>query len=285
MKEYSGAVLFIDLLGFGYLTGTPKSVSIDDFKAHRFSEKSVSNQMFSAYILAEFRKHLIILRDNSNNIKVAQLSDCAFAWSEDPDLILEFSRKIMWSLAMDGILCRAGIAYGQILQPIVTAKSIGDYICGSAVTNAVENEKAGKGARIFVDSDFPTKCSPHAQYYFKPRISNVDYKIADEFCWYLCPNDIASTSSSKTANDRSERSRSIIELVGMYIYSPKFRWNSETTLGLHQIASTVDIISISYNELKIGPVLPNKYEHIMVAKNTRSRGKYNSYITSMCSHL
>lgn len=281
MREYSGAVLFIDLLGFGHLTGNGESVDENDFSAHKFPKKNISNQIFSAYILAKFRKQLLLERNKSIDIRVAQLSDCAFVWSESSDLILEFSRSIMWRCAMDGLLCRAGIAYGQIVEPSKIANSVGDYICGSAVTDAVKYERSGKGARVFTDTEFPSKCAAHFPEAFKPRISTVDYKTADEFCWYLYTGDMSNAYPANLKKAKPERVRLIVELMGSYLYSPKFCWNAKSHLGLIQLASTIDIIARSYNDLGVGKLMGHSFEQVMRNDLVRGGGGVNSYIHAM----
>lgn len=283
MREYSGAVLFIDILGFGALTSGHGTISVQDFLAHGFSDRAISNQMFSAFILSKFRKQLIEVRDKSDKVSVSQLSDCAFIWSSDADAVLEFARDIMWKLSSVGVFCRAGLSYGEILEPEKTALSIGDYICGSAVTKAVRNEGMGKGARVFVDEKFPSQCSPYQSDAFKPRISKVDYRIVDEFCWFLYPNPMEASYPSHQENAKKERARFIIELVGKYLYDPRYSWNTISRQGTTQIAATIDIIATSYNELDIGSEITFTFEHIINGDIERKENNIVHFVRSMLS--
>ncbi len=237
--------------------------------------------MFAAYLLAKFRKHLILEGNQSSAKHVAQLSDCVFVWSEDASFVLEFSRSLMWRLALDGVLCRGGLSFGQIVEPDKTKSSVGDYICGSAVTRSVNNESIGKGARVFVDAGFPEKCPPLAQSAFTSRTSKIDYRTINEFCWYLHPENLS--GHSEGANNVSVLSKrdSIIRLLGTYLYSPMYGWNSKTHQGQVQIASTIDIIASSVNELALGFDIPETYENVMARRNVRGRGNMNSYFNAM----
>ena len=155
MKEYEGAVLFVDILGIGELTsGDSIKITQADFEAICVSTNhSISNQTYCAFLLSSFRRTLAGL--NTKGISVSQLSDCAFLWSEQPNLILSSARKLMWKNLRAGVLCRAGLSYGQIVQPDATNRKIGHFVCGDAVTRAAHLETRGKGARIFVDTKLP----------------------------------------------------------------------------------------------------------------------------------
>ena len=79
MKEYSGAVFFVDILGVGALTQGKIDITEEDFLAHRFSfEKNFSEHQFCAKLLVKFRRILTNATERKKKIKVAQLSDCAF---------------------------------------------------------------------------------------------------------------------------------------------------------------------------------------------------------------
>ena len=154
MKEYSGAVFFVDILGFGALTQGKVDIAEEDLLAHRFSfEKNFSEHQFSAKLLLKFRRILTICSEGKNKVKVAQLSDCAFIWSEDTSLVINVAREIMWKSLLGGILCRGGLAYGQIVEPDKINTKLGMFVCGGAVTDAVKLEESGKGARVFINSE------------------------------------------------------------------------------------------------------------------------------------
>ena len=84
MRQYQGAVFFVDILGIGALTRGRVTLLPEDYEAHGIkSSKNRNEHYFSAKLLIKFRKVLNNLKKNKD-IKVAQLSDCAFIWSEKP---------------------------------------------------------------------------------------------------------------------------------------------------------------------------------------------------------
>lgn len=241
MKEYSGAVFFVDILGVGALTQGKIEISENDFLAHNFSYNSgFSEHQFCAKLLLKFRRILISATQHVKNIKVAQLSDCAFIWSEDPNLVVNVARDIMWKTVLGGILCRGGLASGQIVEPDKINTKLGMFICGGAVTDAVRLEEAGKGARIFIKQDLVSDLTKIPSSAFIPRKSLIDFSIIDEFQWYRYPKDISSIydkSNEKLVMD------SIIKILVMLKHSPKYAWNASSSLGRVQLASSIDIIS------------------------------------------
>ncbi|HDT3627413.1 TPA: hypothetical protein QHP12_003530, partial [Morganella morganii subsp. morganii] len=128
---------------------------------------------------------LISSTEKVNNVKVAQLSDCAFIWSDDIDLVVNVARELMWDLTLNGILCRGGLANGQIVEPDKINTKLGMFICGGAVTDAVRLEGAGKGARVFIKTDLVSELEKIPSYAFTPRKSLIDFSTLDEFKWYL----------------------------------------------------------------------------------------------------
>jgi len=193
LKEYSGAVFFVDVLGVGALTQGKVQIGEEEFLAHGFKYKSnYSEHQFCAKLLVKFRKVLIAATENIKNVKVAQLSDCAFIWSDDPSLVVNIAREVMWKTLLDGVLCRGGLSYGQIVEPDKTNTRLGKFICGSASTQAVKLEEAGKGARVFIDPNIVTQLNSVPHTAFIPRKSPMDFSITDEFLWYRYPNKIVS---------------------------------------------------------------------------------------------
>lgn len=122
---------FVDILGVGALTQGKIEISENDFLAHNFGYNSgFSEHQFCAKLLLKFRRILISATQHVKNIKVAQLSDCAFIWSEDPNLVVNVARDIMWKTVLGGILCRGGLASGQIVEPDKINTKLGMFICG-----------------------------------------------------------------------------------------------------------------------------------------------------------
>ena len=145
MQEYEGAVLYVDILGIAELTsGNSIETLASDFEAiNARSDLSISNQTFCALLLSIFRKHLASVK--REEVNVSQLSDCAFVWSKSPNLLLDAARSLMWKNLRSGVLCRAGMAYGQIIEPDKTNRSIGRFVCGDAVTRAAHLGKDREG--------------------------------------------------------------------------------------------------------------------------------------------
>lgn len=55
----------------------------------------------------------------------------------------------------NGILCRGGLAYGEILESD-DSNQMGHFILGDAVTRAVELEGKAKGCRVLIDDELPS---------------------------------------------------------------------------------------------------------------------------------
>lgn len=243
MKEYLGAVFFVDILGIGALTQGKIAIQKDDFIAHSFKiSNSTSEHVFCAALLMKFRRILNKVMKN-NGVKVAQLSDCAFIWSENASLVLEAAREIMWESTSSGILCRGGMSYGEIVEPDSVNVQLGKFICGKAATQAVKLEGSGKGARIFIDETVPSEvCFSIQEEAFRPNINPIDFSYLDEFMWGLYPQKISQTHSLNSP-DSKNRLNKILTLVSLLRFSPKFGWNVTSNEGKLQVASTMDSIS------------------------------------------
>lgn len=255
MKEYQGAVFFVDILGVGALTQGRIKIKDEDFLAHNVGNtSSKSEHVFCAKLLMKFRRILNNVMQN-NHVNVAQLSDCAFVWSDNADLVLDSAREIMWKTTSRGILCRGGIAYGEIVEPDSVNIKLGKFICGKAVTKAVKLEETGKGARVFVDDEIPSKISPHIPVEaFRQSINPLNYSYVDEFMWALYPNKLAQTSI-KNSPDSKERLKKILALISLLRFSPKYRWNISSGEGKIQVASTIDTVS------SITDILQDKFNY------------------------
>ena len=247
MKEYDGAVLYMDILGIGELTsGNSIKITKADFDAIDTSVRSsISNQAFCAALLSVFRRNIASL--NLAKINVSQLSDCVFIWSTQPNLILDAARALMWKNLRSGVLCRAGISFGQIVEPDKTNTQIGRFICGDAVTRAALLETSGKGARTFVDTVLPgltdLEYNPSEFSDFK---NASDYKVIDEFRWFTYHtgkfDEPTKSEAVATVND-------IIEIIGLLKHSPRYRWNASTNAGRLHIECTIERLSIELKHL------------------------------------
>lgn len=252
MKVYEGAVLFVDMLGFSALTEGAIDISESDFTAHKFTLDGVSAQVFGAKLLAKFRRRLDIYLDmklEGERLDIAQLSDCAFIWSKNVDLVAEVARKLMMTTLQSGLLCRSGMAYGQIIEPDLVNKKIGAFICGSAVTKAVKLEGTGKGARVFVCEQFESQLKhiPHKAFY--KSIENSDGRKIIEFEWFnfsklersITP--VGMFDFYNNSNYLEESAVSRIKLVKALGSAPVFNWNRSSNEGKKQIDNTIRVLN------------------------------------------
>ena len=274
MKEYSGAVFFVDILGVGALTQGKINITEDDFLAHRFSfKKDFSEHQFCAKLLVKFRRILTSVTEGKQKVKVAQLSDCAFIWSEDPHLVVNAAREIMWKAILAGMLCRGGLSYGQIVEPDKINTKLGMFICGGAVTDAVKLEEVGKGARVFIKPELVSELTAIQASAFTPRKNPIDCSVFDEFLWYKYPDHINQIHDN-SARDNLTDIFKIIQAIALLRYSPKFRWNVSSLQGKLQVASTIDIISSETTAFSCGVDLNFECESIINALDNRSDKKY-----------
>lgn len=240
MKQYSGAVFFVDMLGIGALTQgkVPLSaVELDPWKVPVDGQSG--HQLLAAKLLTQFRTSLRKMRSRCA-VKVAQLSDCAFIWSPEADSVALAARVLMTNLTLSGLLCRGGMAYGQIVEPSKVDRSLGSFILGDAVTRAAGLESRGKGCRIFCDREIAhqtLELGADAED-FAPLKNPLDGAIVDEFRWYIVPKQGALTSDANL-----ERAISLVNLVTMLRHSPRFSWNTATLEGRVQVACSVEAIS------------------------------------------
>jgi len=278
LKEYTGAVFFVDILGVGALTQGKVDISEKDFLAHNFSYNSgFSEHQFCAKLLLKFRRILVSATKDLKNVKVAQLSDCAFIWSEDPNVVVNVARDIMWRSVLGGLLCRGGLANGQIVEPEKINTKLGMFICGGAVTDAVKLEGAGKGARIFIKQELVSELKKIPFAAFIPRKSLIDFSIIDEFQWYRYPSFIKSSYDKLDENFIMEE---VIKLIAMLKHSPKYAWNSSSTLGRVQLASTIDIISSETENFVRDLDLKFGYEYVIDNLGNRSDLIYKRALSS-----
>lgn len=245
LQIYKGAVLFIDILGVGALTKSKKDdVTVEDFAAFGSTRtEDLRNQVFCAVLLSRFRRNLRSCR--MRNVRIAQLSDCAFVWSKHPDGIVEFARMIFWKNLKSGLLCRAGLTYGEIVEPDKIGVKIGDFVCGEAVSRAVELEEIGKGARIFIDREIGGrvfKNTPSSA--FVPVSSAIDFRTVDEYLWYALPPD----GNVATGAPR-EHLINIIDASLRLRFEPSFRWNAASPPGRIHVGATIERLETAALEL------------------------------------
>lgn len=246
MKQYKGAVFFVDLLGTGALTQKKVQLSPEDYNAWGLGKRpEVSEHIFCAKLLMTFRSCLSKIHRRHDKVKVAQLSDCAFIWSEDVTEVVETAQDMMWAFVKSGLLCRGGIAYGEIVEPDKVKHSLGQFVLGEAVSKAVGLEGAGKGCRIFCDEGLPQFLHKSSSEEFDPHTfaqlrNPLNGAVTGEFRWY-----IQGTPSSRSSNKSKEKAKlhGLFELVSLLKHSPLFNWNASSPDGLLQLACSVESIS------------------------------------------
>ena len=289
MKEYEGAVLFVDILGIGELTsGDSIKITQADFEAICVSTNhSISNQTYCAFLLSSFRRTLAGL--NTKGISVSQLSDCAFLWSEQPNLILSSARKLMWKNLRAGVLCRAGLSYGQIVQPDATNRKIGHFVCGDAVTRAAHLETRGKGARIFVDTKLPVLSGlQYTPSEFSALKNASDYQEIDEYRWFSYHPRSSGAHAKRGAKNAVNN---ILNIIGLLRHSPLYRWNASTPSGRLQVGCTIERLSVEIQHLDnkysldLGPdyYWENEYSDGL-PDHPRSAAAFESFIDLVSLH-
>lgn len=244
MREYDGAVLFVDILGISALTTSSAPIVIEqDFKALApRSKKTGGNQLFCARLLSVFRKNLF--QCQKKGLKIAQLSDCAFLWAEDVSLVVKAAKVLFEKNTETGVFARGGMTFGQIIEPEKTNRSLGQFICGNAVTRAAQLEGSGKGSRIFIDREIGGRhiqgISPSA---FEGLANPADYRVIDEFTWFSCP------SSFETRSENLERLKALLALLIRFQHSPAFRWNAASKPGLIHLGATIERLTVAARQL------------------------------------
>jgi hypothetical protein len=244
MKEYTGAVLFVDILGISALTTSEKPLVTDqDFNAFSTSpKKNGGDQLFCARLLSQFRSNLYECK--MDDLKIAQLSDCAFLWSKNESLVVQAARKIFLENTKTGIFARGGMTFGQIIEPEKTRISLGQFICGNAVTRAAQLEAMGKGARVFIDREIGGRridgISSNA---FEGMPNPSDYRMIDEFIWFSCPAEFSDHT------EKIIRLKELGSLLVRFNSSPSFRWNAASLHGRIHLGATIERLCKAATEL------------------------------------
>lgn len=253
LQSYNGVVLYVDILGFGALTRGQIQLSKNDFKSWPIRNgQEKNNQFLAANILVKFRKILQDLNADEGDITVSQLSDCFFAWSDNIAAVIKFAFRFMHLAIQGGILCRGGMAYGEIIET-EKSHSMGRLILGNAVTKAVELEGLAKGARILITDDLPAKLYSQDETYankvyqmFKPFTNPLDYVVYDEFKWYLI-DDLDTINeyglSSITNDEKIAATKQRLKLANKIQYSTLFNWNAKNKAGQIHLQATSNFFS------------------------------------------
>lgn len=253
LQSYDGAVFHVDILGFSALTnGVIEGVSDSVYEAWGLNRPEEKNHSFlAANILLEFRAALLELHDVYPNVRIAQISDCAFIWSKDMFELLKAVHFCMWHAILDkGILCRGGLAFGEIISVDNESDFLGAYIVGDAVTRAAHNERRLKGCRIAMDVEFAqdfwnhvdgSKLTPQIQVeLFNEVKSLIDMSSVDEYRWYICSADSLCKNDGKILSykDCVSITKERMSLANTMIHHPRMGWNAANKDGnIHLSAS------------------------------------------------
>lgn len=243
--------MFVDMLGFSALTRGRLSLAEQEYQPWKVpADSNYPNQLLAAQILLAFRKVLLRTQRHYSVVKLAQLSDCAFLWSKNPSSLVQAGRYLMHEAVKTGLLCRGGLAYGDIHEPNKVNHSIGAFIVGDAVTRAASYETMGKGMRIFTDAETAQAIlekQPHESFYGLKNPLTGD--IVDEWQWYT--PELNFTPSAH----KSRLKNAIIDLVSchtMLRFSPRFAWNAASSEGGRQLACSIESISQAMQKLSCG---------------------------------
>lgn len=251
MKTYNGAVFFVDILGFSALTkGQVIGITKKDYDAWGVdSEAEHPHSYLAATMLVEFRDALLTLKKHLPSLNIAQISDCAFIWSENAKELLIGVHEFMWNaIGNKGILCRGGLAYGEIIEVENVDYSLGAFVVGDAVTRAAKNEQKLKGPRIAMDVDFPhdiyinVNNVPYLDYLshdlYHPNESEINLEVVDEYRWYLCdPNFVANQKYPPSYKECVELTKKRLALANNLRMHPRMGWNSRGKEGLIQLCA------------------------------------------------
>lgn len=269
MRSFQGAVLFVDMLGFSALTRGRLKLTESEYMPWKIKPGGAfPHQLLAAQILLAFRKALMRTGRRFKAVKLAQLSDCAFLWSEDICAVTDAGRFLMHEAIEAGLLCRGGLAFGDVHEPNKIDHSIGAFIVGDAVTRAATYETMGKGMRIFTDSDTASEIlskRPHES--FQALINPLVGETVDEWLWYS-PEPILELSRDRlTLRPEIEK---LVSCHTMLRYSPRFAWNAASPEGCRQLACSIVAVSDAMQKLSQGyGEYEFTVEHLSSAMQTR----------------
>lgn len=257
MKSNNAAVFFVDILGFSTLTkGEVSDIKDEDYEAWGLTNKHSRNHNYlAATILVEFREALKTLKNYLPKLNVAQISDCAFIWSEDITELLRGVHFFMWHTIRErGVLCRGGIAYGEIVSVENNDDELGAFVVGDAVTRAAKNERRLKGPRITMDVEFPQSVWDNAknaviQEYicadlFYANYSEINTDVVDEYRWYLCDADFLVNQKCPLGyKECVDLTKSRLTVANAIMYHPRMGWNTRNKEGMVHMKAGAKSIS------------------------------------------
>lgn len=289
MLNNKGYVFFVDILGFSALTQYQINLNEEDYKARVLKHNQWDNSYFAAEILIEFREVLLEVKKEIPAINIAQLSDCAFLWSDNIWTLLCSVHLTMWLMIQErGILCRGGLGLGSMVGAKREPKAFGEFVVGSAVTMAVKNEGIFKGPRIAMDPSFPQELWNYKKKndlklgyklindIFHECENPINYQFVDEYRWYLCNKeqfDRVTKEHSVTNDEKKEVTRDRIILCNSLIYDPRMRWNTINEGNTHiqagiKAISSDNILDFHHNfTYKYGVSITRSFKNLKNANN------------------
>jgi len=248
MRSFEGTVLFVDMLGFSALTRGTLSLGEEQYKPWKVDTHGAApHQLLAAKLLLAFRKTLLATKSSHQKVNLAQLSDCAFLWSESAGEVTDAGRHLLHEAALNGLLCRGGLASGSIHEPDKVNRSLGAFIVGDAVTRAATYESAGKGMRVFTDpetADQVMQARRHER--FRPLVNPMTGDTGDEWQWYAPPSSLREERSIKKLSGAVER---LVGCHAMIRYSPRLAWSATSPEGRRQIACSIAAVSDAMEDL------------------------------------
>jgi len=254
--KYVGVVLYLDLLGFSVLTNNNISLNSSDYNPwlgdgcdQKQTRKRIyyKNADLAFSILLEVRNLLKKLSDILG-VKYQMVSDSIFVWSDNPTKMISFASRFMTSAIKNGIFCRGGIAYGEILDE-KNGFQTGSFLLGDAVTKAVSLEKKSKGCRIFFDSKLPRISSIYSSYnsilkdIFVPLINPITFETYDEFKWYIHPDLPLEINRDLSKKKKLLLTKERILLANNIMRNPRFSWNAKNESGKQQLTVSLNFLS------------------------------------------
>ncbi|GHT60320.1 hypothetical protein FACS189451_00130 [Bacteroidia bacterium] len=254
LEKKNGIVFFVDILGFAALTKNTLNLEDTDYAAWNIPHHlpKHDNQVLAATILVQFRNILLKHQASFPNVTIAQLSDCAFVWSENIRDVIIVACNLMRECVKEGILCRGGLSCGEIIETSQN-NNLGRLILGEAVSNAARLEQSGaKGMRIMMSQEVPGALYDYDKTFynrmeilFQPFENPLDYKTYDELKWYYIPKmddkipELRIAGNDYIINATRER----IKLAGYLRLHPRFSWNAKNKEGQTHLISSIRFIA------------------------------------------
>ena len=171
-----------------------------------------------------------------------------FIVSKSADDILYILANIFRQCIKNGILLRAGLAYGIYYSVKTHISSFNIY--GPAVTKAVCYEKLGKGCRIFTDSDFSARSKISNAEIISEYKNFMNYSRIDCFEWLMIKDKYAFNKHDIGAFSKSDRFTAALDLLCdnaevfcALRYSPKYEWNLKNKSGIEQLVASIEYTS------------------------------------------